>query len=226
MNNKLALPPGQKESSIFPRFGLPQYAERFPTVIDKVVLTIGGELQEFEISEELKLLPRNKQISNFHCVTTWSKLNLNWGGYSFRDFFETLILPQLNTEVSFVVLKAQDGYKTSLPLEDLLKDNVLLADELDAKPLSIEHGIPLRLIAPDHYGYKNVKHISRIEFYAQPQKIKKGLAHFMDHPTAKVASEERALTGPGILFRWLYKLGIKGTIKDFEKATAAYKSKL
>ena len=220
------LPPGQKELDIFPRFGLPQYANRFPTEVDKIRFSIGGDLEEFKISEELNLLPRTNQVSDFHCVTTWSKLNLNWSGHRFNDFYTALVLPKISHEITFVILKAQDGYKTSLPLKDLMQQNVLLADQLNNKPLTIEHGAPLRIIAPDHYGYKNLKHIKRIEFYTEKQIVKQGYLSFMDHPRARVAKEERASKGPGIIFRWLYKFGIKGTIRDFEKATAQYKLKI
>lgn len=220
------LPPGQKESATFPRFGLPQYAKRFPKKVDKISFTVGGDLEEFEISQELNLLTRTSQVSDFHCVTTWSKLNLNWSGYTFNEFYKTLILPKVSHEITFVVLRAQDGYKTSLPLADLLKKNVMLADQLDNQPLSLEHGAPIRIIAPDHYGYKNLKHLKRIEFYAERQVVKQGFLSFMDHPRARVSLEERASKGPGIIFRWLYKLGIKRTIKDFEKATAEYKAQL
>ena len=220
------LPPGQKASDLFPRFGLPQYADRFPAQIDKIEFSIGGDLEEFVISEELFSLPRTNQESDFHCVTTWSKLALNWSGFSFKDFYTTLILPKLSHEITFVVLKAQDGYKTSLPLNDLIQSNVLLADQLDNKPLNIEHGAPIRIVAPDHYGYKNLKHIKRIEFYKEKQKVKQGYLSFMDHPRARVAYEERASSGPNIFFRWLYKFGINGTIKDFEKSTAAYRAKM
>jgi len=220
------LPPGQKESELFPRFGLPQYANRFPKNMDSISFTIGGELDDFEISDELDSLTRVSQTSDFHCVTTWSKLNLNWSGYKFSDFYSSLIQPKVDREVNFVALKAQDGYKTSLPLYDLLKANVLLADQLNNEPLNIEHGAPIRIVAPDHYGYKNLKHIKRIEFYSEKQKVKQGYLSFMDHPRARVAHEERASYGPGFFFRYLYKLGIKGTIKDFEKATAEYRERI
>ncbi len=219
------LPPGQKKSETFPRFGLPQYAKRFPTELDQIKITIGGDIDEFVISTQLESLPRTQQNSDFHCVTTWSKLNLDWSGYAFNDLYNTLIRPKLSDDIVFVVLKAQDGFKTSLPLVDLLQQNVLLADQLDGAPLTIEHGAPIRIVAPDHYGYKNVKYINRIEFYSEVQSIKKGLASFMDHPRARVAHEERACKGPKSFFRWLYKFGIKGTIKDFEKATAEYRAK-
>lgn len=219
------LPPGQKETNIFPRFGLPQYANRFPSVVDKIEIRIGGELAEFVLSDQLDSLVRKNQNSDFHCVTTWSKLSLEWSGYLFNDIYTTLILPKLTNEITFVVIKAQDGYKTSLPLSDLLQQNVLLADRLDNIPLTIEHGAPIRIIAPDHYGYKNVKHINRIEFYTERQTIKSGISSFMDHPRARVAHEERAIIGPKPLYRWLYKFGIKSTIRDFEKAMIAYKAK-
>ena len=220
------LPPGQKESSIFPRFGLPQYANRFPKEVDKIRISIRGDLEEFEITEEINLLPRIDQVSDFHCVTTWSKLNLNWSGFRFNDFYKTLILPKVSEEITFVVFKAQDGYKTSLPLKDLMQQNVLLADQLDDEPLSLEHGAPIRIVAPDHYGYKNLKHIKCLEFYVKKQIVKQGYLRFMDHPRARVFHEERTSKGPGIIFRWLYKFGIKGTISAFEKATAEYKAKL
>ena len=57
-------------------------------------------------------------------------------------------------------------------------------------------------------------------------KVKQGYLSFMDHPRTRVAHEERASIGPSIIFRWLYKFGIKGTTKDFEKATAEYRAKL
>jgi len=226
MNKKKNLPPGQKESAIFPRFGMPQYANRFPKETERISFMIGGDLDEFEISEAIDNLPRTEQVSDFHCVTTWSKLNLKWSGFKFIDFYNELILPRLSQEITFVVLKAQDGYKTSLPLADLLQSNVLLADQLDGQPLTIEHGAPIRIVAPNHYGYKNLKHIKRIEFYAKNKKVKQGVLGFMDHPRARVAQEERALYGPKILFRWLYKTRIKQTMKHFERATAKYKQNI
>ncbi len=218
------LPPGQKESEVFPRFGLPQYANRFPKEVEKIEIRIGGELEEFIISNELNTLKRVDQTSDFHCVTTWSKTGLNWSGYRFRDFYTEFVLPRLQNEMRYVILKSQDGYKTSLPLEDLLHENVLLADRLDGLPLNIEHGAPMRLVAPDHYGYKNPKYINCMEFYADEQVFKTGLYDFIDHPRARVVYEERAKKGPGFFFRYLYRIGVKGTIKDYEKALAEYRA--
>lgn len=217
------LPPGQKESEIFPRFGLPQYANRFPKEIDSIKLSIGGDLDAFEISTELEELSNTNQVSDFHCVTTWSKLDLNWSGYVFRDFYKKLILPKISKDIKYVLMKAQDGYSTSLPLTDLMQPNVLLATHLDNQPLNIEHGAPVRIVAPDHYGYKNVKHINQLYFYTE-KPVLKGRMRFIDHPRARVAFEERGNKGPGSVLRYLYRFGIQSTIKDFEKALAEYRN--
>jgi DMSO/TMAO reductase YedYZ molybdopterin-dependent catalytic subunit len=83
----------------------------------------------------------------------------------FADFFEHVAGRSRPTDdVRLVVFHGDDGYRCSLPLEDLLAADVLLADTLDGAPLGIEHGAPVRLVAPAHYGYKNVKHLRRIEF--------------------------------------------------------------
>ncbi len=196
----------------------------FHRKLRKIELVVGGDIEEFVVSKELMSLPRVDQISDFHCVTTWSKLDLHWSGYRFKDFYDTLVLPKSTTPLSFVVLKAQDGYKTCLPLSDLLSQDVLLADKLDNVRLSIDHGAPIRIVAPKHYGYKSLKHIKRIEFYKEKKVIKKGILRFMDHPRARAYQEERVLKGPGIIFRWLYKLTINRTIRIFREASKFYKS--
>ncbi len=213
------LPPGQKAIDHFPRFGLPQYANRFPSEITKIELEINGDLEPFVIEDPLSQLPKVDQVSDFHCVTTWSKKELRWSGVRFCDFYEHFILPKLSdTKINYVYFRSQDGYKTSLPLEDLLKKDILLADKLDGTPLNVAHGAPLRLVAPAHYGYKNPKHVYDMEFYKEAKVSKSGLMKAIDHPRGRVAQEERASFAPGWLLRLPYRMGIKSTIKDFQKA--------
>ena len=79
MNNHL--PPGQYESQIFPRFGLSQYANRFPTDLDNIKITLGGDsIADTNLSVALTEFPRAEQTSDFHCVTTWSKSAQVWKG--------------------------------------------------------------------------------------------------------------------------------------------------
>ena len=220
------IPPGQQARKTFPRFGLSQYANRFPHTTDQISIQIAGDLTEFTIGEELKSLASTHQNSDFHCVTTWTMQGLHWEGIRFKDFFVQLIEPKTDPDnpIHFVVLKGQDGYKTSLLLEDLLTTDVMLAHSLNGEPLDIAHGAPIRLVAPQHYGYKNLKHLHRLEFYASPIKVKQGFLSFMDHPRARVAHEERAVGGPGWFFRYLYRPLIKSTVKEFQKALDYYNS--
>jgi DMSO/TMAO reductase YedYZ molybdopterin-dependent catalytic subunit len=225
MSDKPLLPAGQYERTDFPRFGLTQFADRFPHNIDRVEITVLGEVdQQITVSDQLLQLPRIEQVSDFHCVTTWSKRSLAWSGFRFSDFHEKIVKPQARPQngANFIVLKGQDGARTSLPLDDLLPSNVLLADRLNGKPLSIEHGAPLRLVAPAHYGYKSVKHLQRVEFWSNDRKYKPSGLRFMHHPRARVALEERAIGAPGWVFRWLYRPLVGPTAALFQKAMGVF----
>ncbi len=157
---------------------------------------------------------------DFHCVTTWSHVGNRWTGIRFRDVFETYVQTTgLSTdERSGVVFRAQDGYATSLPLVDVLNDDVLIATQLDGERLDVRHGAPARLIAPQHYGYKNLKHLKRIEIFSQLPEIKRGIRAFLDHPRARVAREERGRWLPGRLLRYVYRPFIPRTVATFEQA--------
>jgi len=222
------LPKGQHAREDFPRFGLSHFAYRFPRETAVARLRISGDVIEaVEFDAPLAGLPRIEQVSDFHCVTTWSRCGLRWGGVRFADFYARCVAPRLaaGAQVQTVVLRGQDGYRTMLPLADLLVGDVLLADSLDGQPLSVEHGAPLRLVAPAHYGYKSLKHLSRLEFHRGEAKVKPAAFAFMDHPRARVALEERGRGLPGWLLRWVYRLMIRPTAARFAKAMAAYRSR-
>ncbi len=169
---------------------------------------------------ELESIPRREQSSDFHCVTTWTAVGLRWSGWLFADVWRQLILPRCASaaDCNFVVLKARDGYVTSLLLADLLHGDVLLADRLDGRPLDVAHGAPLRLIAPKHYGYKNVKHLSAIECHRARVPYRAAGFAFMDHPRARVAEEERGRGIPAVLLRSIYRPLVGSTIRRFAHA--------
>ena len=117
------LPPGQREREDFPRFGLTQFANRFPARADRIELRIRGDVRTpLTLADELARLPRVEQRSDFHCVTTWSRRAVAWGGYRFTDFYHQLVLPLAGPadDITLVVLRGQDGARGSLPLADLL----------------------------------------------------------------------------------------------------------
>ena len=220
MKTNPALPPGQREISTFPRFGLTPFAKRFPENVGKAKILIGGDVQtHVQIGSELERVARVEQCSDFHCVTTWTRSGLQWGGIRFADFYRQIVVPLAgaSADATFVVLKGQDGARTSMQLDDLLASDVLLADRLDGQPLSIAHGAPMRLVAPAHYGYKSVKHIDRIDFWRNDANYRPFGLRFMVHPRARVALEERGQWVPGWLLRYLYRPLIQPTVSSFER---------
>jgi DMSO/TMAO reductase YedYZ molybdopterin-dependent catalytic subunit len=221
------LPPGQSERKDFPRFGVTSLATRFPKDFSRRLEVTGEVERSIMLPDALSGLTRIEQVSDFHCVTTWSYRNLRWGGVHFREFYERAIVPLTNpnAKATLVALRAQDGARTALLLEDLLEPDVLLADSLNGEPLTMEHGAPLRLVAPRHFGYKSVKHLSKIEF----RRVESGYRYtgfrFMDHLRARVEFEERGRGAPGWLLRRVYRPLVPMTVREFQSATNAYYSK-
>ena len=218
------LPPGQQERADFPRFGLSAYARRFAQQVDRVELALVGPAGTALLQAPLAGLPRAEQVSDFHCVTTWSHRSLRWSGVRFADFYERHFAARFDAApgVMALVFRGQDGYRTALLLEDLLAADVLLVDRLNDLPLSLAHGAPLRLVAPAQNGYKSVKHLCRIEFSAGPAKLKKGALAFLDHPRARVALEERGRWFPGWLLRHAYRPLVKPAVAEFARALAEH----
>jgi DMSO/TMAO reductase YedYZ molybdopterin-dependent catalytic subunit len=217
-----ALPPGQRAREDFPRFGLWPYADRVPTVDHPVALAVSGDVMaSVTIADPLAGLPRTELVADFHCVTTWTHRAVRWSGVSFATFHaERIVAHQREgcAPPNLVVLRGGDGYRTTLPLEDLLAPDVLLADQLNGAPLPVRHGAPLRLVAPAHYGYKQVKHLSRLEFWADTPVLRARGFEFVDHPRARVAYEERGRAAPGWLLRWLYRPFIPATVRRFARS--------
>jgi DMSO/TMAO reductase YedYZ molybdopterin-dependent catalytic subunit len=65
---------------------------------------------------------------------------------------------------AFVVLHSHDGYTTNLPLADFAAPDAILAHHWEGKPLTTEHGGPVRLVVPHLYLWKSAKWLQRIEF--------------------------------------------------------------
>src|SRR5262249_9613663 len=115
---------------------------------------------------ELLALPKAEQVSTFHCVTGWTVHNVAWGGVRVRD-----VLARVSPHADAHALRfvsAEEPYDDYLTLEQAALPDVMLAYEMDGKPLSRAHGAPLRLVIPDMYGYKNVKWLRRIELVPRP----------------------------------------------------------
>jgi hypothetical protein len=212
------LPPGQAPRPDVPRFGLPRYADRRPRDPRSRDLAVTLPDGATHVLRDVVIgLPRTELVADFHCVTTWSHRGLAWSGVRLADVFALRLAPLLADPgaIAGVVLVGQDGYRTSLVIADALAPEVLLADRLGGEPLSVAHGAPLRVVAPAHYGYKNLKHLSALTLLTMAPDSKRGLAALLDHPRARVALEERGRWLPGWLLRRLYRPLIAGTARRF-----------
>lgn len=201
------LPPGQFAGHAFIRFGLGRFRAKPVACEGPARFELRGLVQfPRTIDTELTDLARVSQVSDFHCVTTWSIFGREWQGVRFSEFCAKLAMPL--PEAGTVVFHGRDGYRCAMLLSDVLAADVLLADTLDGGPLGLAHGGPLRLIAPAHYGYKSVKHIAAIEFRKDRRGYRFPLPYpaLMDHPRGRVAFEERAQVVPAWLIRRIYKL--------------------
>lgn len=98
-------------------------------------------------------------VKDFHCVESWSVPGNNWKGVPVRRVLE---LASPLPEARYAIVGSPGGYETNLLIKTLLLPDTLLVWEHNGKPLTLEHGYPLRLIVPDLYAYKSVKWVSEI----------------------------------------------------------------
>lgn len=154
------LPPGQSLTlkwpvlhyGSVPRFDSAKWDLRIWGLVDRPVRLTWDDCSR---------LPRTHSRSDFHCVTRWSRFDNEWDGVPFREIIQ---LSQPRTGAKYVLVHAEQGFTSNVPLADLDRDNVLLATHHDGQPLSPDHGYPLRLIVPHLYAWKSVKWVRGLEF--------------------------------------------------------------
>ena len=159
------LPPGQVKTDKWPVLHHGQVPVTDLARWDLVVDGLVAHPQRWTW-EQFQALPRTRIHSDIHCVTRWSRFDNLWEGVSLREAIGRAA-PRANAR--FVVLHAEHGFTTNLPLTELVQDDVLLADRHDGEPLTPEHGWPLRLVVPRRYFWKSAKWIRRIELVDKDQ---------------------------------------------------------
>ncbi|MGE0682375.1 MAG: sulfite oxidase-like oxidoreductase [Candidatus Binatia bacterium] len=114
--------------------------------------------------QQFRSLPQSQLTSDFHCVTTWSRLDNQWEGVKAKDL---LSLVRLKPGARYVMIHCDGGYTTNLTLEQLVDDDVIFAHRLDGQDLAPDHGWPLRLVVPKLYAWKSAKWVRGVEFLAE-----------------------------------------------------------
>lgn len=158
------IPPGQTRTRKWPVL---QFGQVVEVPHETWRLDVGG-LVNSPLSlnwEEFQALPRVKVFSDFHCVTTWSRLGNLWEGVSVRELMDRA---GIQPEAKFVVAGGYDGnWTTNLPLADFLSEDALFADTHDGEPISADHGGPVRLVVPRLYAWKSAKWLKSIELLSE-----------------------------------------------------------
>lgn len=161
VNANVRVPAGQTEVKNFPRLDLGIIPEVSNT---NWQLRVYG-LVDHELNIDwsaFQALPQVTDVSDFHCVTRWSQLDMDWQGVRAQDL---LALAQPQESAAYVTLYGYDGYTTNLPLSALLDDDVIIAHSVLGAPLTLEHGGPVRLVVPKRYAWKSAKWLKAIEIH-------------------------------------------------------------
>ncbi len=160
-STNIRVPTGQKQVNNFPVLDMGIKPE---IALNNWNLRVYG-LVENELNLDwaaFQAMPQITNVSDFHCVTRWSQLDMDWQGVSAQTI---LALAAPLPSAQFVTLHGYDGYTTNLPLEALLDDDVLVAHSVLGKPLSRDHGGPARMVVPKRYAWKGAKWLKAIELH-------------------------------------------------------------
>ncbi len=159
------LPVGQRQVPNWPVLDLGIQPD-IPT--KQWTLTVSGDINDpFVLTwKDFMALPQVKDVSDFHCVTSWSRMDNEWKGVRFKTLAEKA---KLRPEAKFVYITGYDGYSTNLKLEECLDDDVLIVHTWNGIPLPKEHGGPARMVTPRKYAWKGSKWIKEISFLDREQ---------------------------------------------------------
>ena len=129
---------------------------------DSYMLRITGMVTNstsYTYDEVLNMYQHYKKIVTLDCVEGWS-VTILWEGLLVKDLLEKAE-PMANAEV--VIFHAYDGYTTSLPIDYILDNDILMAYKMNDVVLPPERGFPFQLVAESRWGYKWIKWITEIE---------------------------------------------------------------
>ena len=153
------LPPGQHEVKNWPVLDLGVQPKidlwDWKLTVDGLV----ANKQSFTF-QDLLALPQTEDVSDIHCVTAWSRYDNRWVGVKTQDLIARV---EPLATAKYVVCHAYDGYTTNLRLDHFAADDALLAHSWEGKPITREHGGPVRMVIPRWYFWKSAKWIKRIE---------------------------------------------------------------
>jgi DMSO/TMAO reductase YedYZ molybdopterin-dependent catalytic subunit len=144
-----------------------------PWYISAWKLTLDGLSSGLSVSLDIRTLMTHfslhEQIMRFVCVEGWSAIAW-WAGLRFDDLLRAYPpisqakWARVESSVNLDTSRNPDPYFVSIDLATARHPQTLLVTHHDGRPLTVEHGAPLRLLVPVKLGLKNVKAITRITY--------------------------------------------------------------
>ncbi len=111
--------------------------------------------------DDLRAMPATRMTKDFQCVTGWRVRDVKWVGVRLADIMDKAGVKGGAWGVRFLSF---DGvYTETLTMEQARREDVIVAYEMEGKPVSSAHGGPARLYVAPMYGYKSIKWLERIE---------------------------------------------------------------
>lgn len=157
------LPPGQVLTQKWPVLHVGSIPHFDPATWDFYIWGLVKEPKRFTW-QEFSTLPTVQQVSDMHCVTRWSKFDSTFEGIPVAEVMKYVeLLPDAN----YVMVHADPGYTTNLPVAEFLADDVMFVLKYEGQPLAPEHGYPTRLLVPKLYLWKSAKWVRGLEFMAE-----------------------------------------------------------
>jgi DMSO/TMAO reductase YedYZ molybdopterin-dependent catalytic subunit len=138
----------------------PQYVN-----LDDYRLAVNGLVNtplSLPYNDVLSRYQSQKKVVKLDCVEGWSATIL-WEGVSIKDL---LADAGIQSTANTVIFHSYDGYTTSLPLDYIVNNNILLAYQMNGLTLLPERGFPFSIVAESKWGYKWAKWVTGIELSA------------------------------------------------------------
>lgn len=152
------IPPGQHLTPGFPVL----HVGSAPSNTDGWSITVAGHVHDRIRIPLADLRSHESTVEvtrDFHCVTTWSRLDVTWTGVPVAPLLEQA---GPRATATHALVYGHPAYSTNLAIADLMAEGVLLAWAVDGMELPVAHGGPLRLVVPHLYGWKSVKWATEI----------------------------------------------------------------
>jgi hypothetical protein len=158
------------EVTPFEKFPINGYDVEDPGVIfENWTLTVSGEVKnpgEYRLNQ-VQALPRIRQNTRHVCVEGWDVIG-RFGGARLSDFLRVI---GADTSAKFVAVNCADDYYESIDMATALHPQTLLCYEMYDRPLTREHGAPLRLNIPTKVGYKQAKYLTDLKVTNVVEKV-------------------------------------------------------